>query len=90
MKKQLDVMGLLLPVLLVVLFSTAADATVHRYMEDFSTTQYKDTLNTTAWWDTVTGELKLWPFELTLAGSYDTPGSAYGVAICGDYAHVAA
>ena len=59
------------------------------YIEDFSTKQYCDTLNTTAWWDTIAGELKLHPFELTLAGDYNTPGAAYGVAVSGDYAYVA-
>jgi hypothetical protein len=58
-------------------------------VEDFTTMQYCDTLNTTAWWDTVAGEVKLPPFELTLAGSWDTPGSARDVAISGDYAYVA-
>jgi hypothetical protein len=89
MKRQLYVMGLLLFLLLVSLSFTPAEAIVHRYVEDFSTTQYKDTSNTTAWWDTVAGEIKLHPFELTLAGSYDTPGYALGVAISGDYAYVA-
>ena len=69
-------------------FASAA-AFVRSYVEDFTTMQYCDTLNTTALWDTVAGEVKLPPFELTLAGSYDTPGLAYGVAISGDYAYVA-
>jgi hypothetical protein len=59
------------------------------YVEDFSTKQYCNAAQTTAWWDTLAGELKLHPFELTLAGSYDTPGEAYGVAVAGDYAYVA-
>ena len=88
MKKRLSVGSLLLSVLLVFLLCLAAEAVVHRHLEDFSTTQYQDTLNTTAWWDTVGGEIKLFPFELTLAGSYDTLGSARGVAIAGDYAYV--
>ena len=40
-------------------------------------------------WDTMAGELKLFPFVTTLAGSYDTPGRARYVAIAGDYAYVA-
>ena len=59
------------------------------YTEDFTTTLYKDAAHTTAWWDTLTGELKLFPFVPTLAGSYDTPGSAYDVAVSGDHAFVA-
>jgi hypothetical protein len=66
-----------------------AKATVNDYIENFTTKQYCDTLNTTAWWDTIGGELKLYPFEVTLAGSYDTPGTAYGVVTSGDYAYVA-
>ncbi len=65
-----------------------AEAVVHRYVEDFTTAQYKDTLNTTAWWDTVAGELKLYPFSLTLVGSYNTPGTALGVHVSGDLALV--
>ncbi len=59
------------------------------FMEDFLSTVYKDELGTTAYWDTLHGELKLFPFELTLAGGYDTPDVSYGVAISGDYAYVA-
>jgi hypothetical protein len=59
------------------------------YIEDFTTTQYKDALNTTAWWDTAAGELKLFPFVPTLAGSCDTPDYAFDVAVSGDYAYVA-
>ena len=67
----------------------SAEALVRSYVEDFTTKEYCDTLTTSAWWDTVAGEVKLHPFELTLAGSYDTPGPAYGVTISGDYAYVA-
>ena len=59
-----------------------------RFVEDFDSKQYCDTLNTTALWDTVAGELKLPPFELTYAGSYNTPGAAYDVVVSGDYAYV--
>ncbi len=58
-------------------------------VEDFSTTQYKDPANTTALWDTVAGEIKLFPFEVTLAGTRNTPGSAVIAAVEGDYAYVA-
>jgi hypothetical protein len=61
----------------------------NKYVEDFTTTQYRDSLNTTAWWDTVSGELKLYPFVTTLAGSYDTPGQARDVFIDGNHAFVA-
>ena len=66
-----------------------ANGVVNKYVEDFTTTQYKDSLNTTAWWDTVSGELKLYPFVITLAGSYDTPGTAWDVSLAGDHAFAA-
>jgi hypothetical protein len=75
--------------LYLVLSAAPTGAVVHSYVEDFSSKQYCDTVNTTAWWDTVAGEVKLPPYELTLAGSYDTPDAARAVAISGDYAYVA-
>ncbi|UCG52213.1 MAG: Ig-like domain-containing protein [Candidatus Latescibacterota bacterium] len=56
--------------------------------EDFLSTLYKDGINTTAFWDTLSGELKLFPFVMTLAGSYDTPGMARKLVVAGDYAYV--
>jgi hypothetical protein len=72
-----------------VLSFASAEALVRSYVEDFTTVQHCDTLNTTALWDTVAGEVKLHPFEITRAGTCDTPGWAFGVAISGDYAYVA-
>jgi hypothetical protein len=71
-----------------VLSTCLAFAVERGFVEDFDSKQYCDTLNTTALWDTVAGELKLPPFVLTYAGSYSTPGAAYDVAISGDYAYV--
>ncbi len=59
------------------------------YTEDFTTTTYKDAVNTIADWNTADGELKLFPFELSLAGSYDTSGQSYDVVVAGDHAFVA-
>ncbi len=59
------------------------------YIEDFSTKQYCDTLNTTAWWDTIAGELKLHTFVYEIVGTYDTPGIAWGIYVSGDYAFIA-
>jgi hypothetical protein len=66
-----------------------AGAIKTKYVEDFSTTQYRDALNTTAWWDTVAGQLELYAFSINVTGSYDTPGAARNVAVDGDYAYVA-
>ncbi len=64
-------------------------STLHQYVEDFSTTQYRDGELTTAWWDTVAGELKLFPVSITLQGVYDSPGSAYDVAVADSLAFLA-
>jgi hypothetical protein len=60
-----------------------------RNVEDFSTLTYCNVPSTTAWWDTDSGILRLHPFAPTLAGRYDTPGSAAHVVVVGDYAYVA-
>jgi hypothetical protein len=61
----------------------------HKYVEYFTTTQYENTLNTTACWDTVVGELKLHPFKLELAGSYNPLGPCVlDIAVSGDCAYV--
>lgn len=61
----------------------------HTFTESFTTTTYKDTLNTTAHWDTTSGDLKLFPFVPTLAGTYDTPWYVRDVCVEGDLAFVA-
>jgi hypothetical protein len=71
------------------LLCSQAGAGDNRYVEDFTSKASCDALNTTAFWDTTTGELGLHPFELTLAGACGTPGTAVEVAIVGDYAYVA-
>ena len=75
-------------ILIIFILSSPVFALQFRYVEDFTSTLYKDTLNTTADWDTVNGELKLHHFEPILTASYATSGLAYGVAISGDYAYV--
>jgi hypothetical protein len=62
---------------------------VAQHVEDFTSDLYKDAPNTTAWWDTLAGELKLFPFSLATVGAYDTPGLSYGVFVAGDHAFVA-
>ncbi|UCF06043.1 MAG: hypothetical protein JSV33_03150, partial [bacterium] len=74
---------------LLLLYVVATGTAPDYFTEDFTSNVYCDTFSTTALWDTISGELKLPPFELTLAGSYDTPGSARGIVTDGDYAYVA-
>jgi hypothetical protein len=79
------IVGLLTIVCIGVPFT--AHALVHELSEDFLTRQYCDLINTTAWWDTTgAGELKLWPFEMSLAGS--SFAYATNVAVFGDYVYV--
>ncbi len=61
----------------------------NKYIEDFSTSLYKDAASTTAWWDNIGGELKLFPFTATIVGTFDTPGNAMGAAVDGDFAYMA-
>jgi len=62
------------------LASTRAAALTFTYDEDFLTTAYRDADLTTAWWDTLSGEIKLFAGEIGLTGIWDTTGSAVGVA----------
>jgi hypothetical protein len=87
--KQLRVMVSLRPLVFLPLLALPARATVHQYVEDFTTKAYCDTVNTSANWNTPAGEINLHPFEMTLVGGCDTPGYAGCVAIAGDYAYVA-
>jgi len=64
-------------------------AVKHSHTENFTTTAYKDTLFTTAVWDTVLGRLELAPFQMTSVGSYDTPVNPPDVRVTGDMAFVA-
>jgi hypothetical protein len=67
--------------------SSSVSFTTNRYIEDFTTRQHCDTLNTTANWDTTAGELKLPWFAPTLVGNYTN--GVEDVAVAGDYAFVA-
>ena len=67
----------------------SSDASTLTYIEDFSTKQYCDTLNTTALWDTATAVLRLPPYTPTYLGDYDTPGFSASVVVSGDLAFLA-
>ncbi len=75
--------------LILAALTTPISATSNTYIEDFTTTTYKDEINTTADWNTTVEELKLFPFAPTLAGSYDMSGYAYSVVVAGDKPFVA-
>jgi len=74
--------------LFILLVAVSSSAEENRYIEDFSTTLYKDSVNTTAEWDTVEERLKLGQFQPIMVGGCDTPGYANAVVVTGDYAFV--
>ena len=60
------------------------------FVEDFTSTSYRDTLTTTADWNSVDGELKLFPFAPTVLAAHDSIGFVFDVQICGDLLYAAA
>ena len=56
---------------------------VNSLTEEFTTTVYKDGVNTTADWNTGDGELKLFPFTPTLVGNYSPIANANTIAVAG-------
>jgi hypothetical protein len=87
--KALSFRGFCIAAALSIAVLSVPAAVQYNYTEDFSTTVYKDSYYTTALWDTVSGELKLPPFQLTYIEYYDTPGDATDIVIAGDMAFVA-
>ncbi|MCU0638774.1 MAG: hypothetical protein MUF59_02750 [Candidatus Krumholzibacteria bacterium] len=73
----------------ILLAAPAVSFAGYGYVEDFSTTLYRDQANTSAWWDTIAGEVKLFPFASSIIGAFDTPGNAMNIFVSGDYAFVA-
>jgi hypothetical protein len=80
---------LVLLIVIILWLGQGASAFNHKYAEDFNSTQYRDILNNTAMWDTIAGELGMAPFQISLAGTYDSPGTANDVVVIGDYAFIA-
>ena len=77
------------PAAALLLLATAVPAVPFHHHENFSSTRYRDPALNTAWWDTLAGELKLFPLEATVLGTADTPDNAYAVALAGNHAYVA-
>lgn len=67
----------------------AVPATPHEYVEDFTTTTYRDPAATTAQWDTDAGRLTLGGFQPVLIGALDTNGFARAIHVDGPYLYVA-
>lgn len=87
MRRTRSVLLVLVGILFLLIPLTRAGTT--HFVEDFFTTDYRDSGGTSAWWDTGTGELKLQPLNVSVVGSYITAGSALGVAVDGDHAYLA-
>jgi hypothetical protein len=66
-----------------------AESRINNYNESFYSREFFDPLNTTAWWDTLAGQLKLPLFQISLTGSASITGTSRGLAIAGDYAYIA-
>ena len=63
----------ILVLLLLTAWAGHSHAVVHNYTETFTSTQYEDGVNTTAYWDTSSGSVRLFPFTPLLVGSHSTP-----------------
>jgi len=88
MTRQISIFVLLIAVVVCQAMPVVAGVT-RRYVEDFTTTHYKDPLNTTAMWDTIAAEIKLDRYYISQVGGYNTPGIPRGVAVAGDHVYVA-
>ncbi len=71
--------------LLALLLPVTAGGGVHRYVEDFTTQTYCDTDLTTARWDTVAGEIGLFPFGFPEVGTLAGVAPLADLAIAGDH-----
>ncbi len=74
-----------MPLLLIAFCSLSATGTANEYVEDFTSRTFCDTLNTTAFWDTAMGKLRLRPFSVSMEGGCLTYDSARDVAVEGVY-----
>lgn len=59
------------------------------FHESFDTTTHRDGGQTTAFWDTGSGRLSLFPAPPTNLGTFNTPGTALAVTLRGNVAYVA-
>jgi len=71
------------------LAAVAVKAELITYDEDFTSWQYRDAALSSAWWDTLAGEIKLYPFAMDERSTLATAGVAYDAAIGGTLVLVA-
>jgi len=88
MKATLSTIAIAAAVCVSALSVTANAGVANRYVEDFTTTQFKDPVNTTAHWENGLGTLGMYPFGVSVVGNYSTP-AAMDAAMDGHYAFVA-
>jgi hypothetical protein len=67
----------------------AGDAWGQVFIEDFTTTTYRDDAATTALWDIANGEIKHPPFHMSLLGEELLPTPPLDIVLSGSYAYVA-
>lgn len=79
----------ILTIAVILVTANPAFGEIHSLTETFSSLDLCDASNTSAFWDTATGELRLPPFPLQEIGTYDTPGNALGVDVDGDHLFIA-
>ena len=89
MARRAPIASLVLALALAAAPAAPAGAAPLAYTEDFRDTLLRDPLLTTAWWDTVAGELKLPPLGAVVLGTADTPDNAFAVVLLGTHALVA-
>ena len=70
----------------------SSNAQCSKYTETFNSSQYCNKSMTTAWWDTIGGELKNYPFyrisPLAYADSCTSPDYAVQITVSGNHAFV--
>ncbi len=88
MKRKL-VITLFLTSLVLQAAGGSALAVLYEYDEGFNSKQFCDTLHTSAWWDTVSGVIKLRTMEMFSAGYLAAEGFSVGIDAAGDYVYIA-
>ncbi len=85
--------GSVILIITLILFSFSAAAPAETpaksYREDFKSSQYLDSGQTSASWDTLRGEIKLPPYQIDLVGGTFTVDASWGIFQEGDSVYVA-
>ncbi len=74
--------------ILAALLLLAPTVSADNYFEDFLSKEYCDEANTTAWWDTILGEIKPWNLDPYWVSGFPLPAQVDGLARAGNYLFV--